>query len=135
MGRGFLLIELVLALCLLALAQLTVIYLFGNISKLEFNTKVESAFFSLREVQFFSLATDRDADIIVVDNSLLVSVESIYNKQLQFSNLGTVAINRAGGLGVKSTLNTKYAGTITFDFNTILKKIAFPVGLTVLSVK
>ena len=135
MDRGFLLIELVLSLCLLALAQFALLSLIGNITKIEFNAKIESTYFNLREIQFYSLATDRDADIIVDDNSLLMSIENVYSKQLSFSNLNTVVINRSSGLGLKSNLNTKYAGTIKFYFNDISKKITFPVGLTLLTLK
>ena len=135
MDRGFLLIELVLSLCILALAQFALLSLIGNITKIEFNAKIESTCFNLREVQFYSLATDRDADIIVDDNSLLMSIENVYSKQLSFSNLNTVVINRSSGLGLKSNLNTKYAGTIKFYFNDISKKITFPVGLTLLTLK
>ena len=135
MDRGFLLIELVLSLCILALAQFALLSLIGNITKIEFNAKIESTYFNLREIQFYSLATDRDADIIVDDNSLLMSIENVYSKQLSFSNLNTVVINRSSGLGLKSNLNTKYAGTIKFYFNDISKKITFPVGLTLLTLK
>tara|TARA_A100001015_G_C15013110_1_gene724152 strand:- start:1558 stop:1965 length:408 start_codon:yes stop_codon:yes gene_type:complete len=135
MDRGFLLIELVLSLCVLALAQFALLSLIGNITKIEFKAKIESTYFNLREVQFYSLATDRDADIIVDNNSLLMSIENIYSKQLSFSNLNTVVINRSSGLGLKSNLNTKYAGTIKFYFNDISKKITFPVGLTLLTLK
>ena len=137
MGKGFLLVETLIVLFLVCLFTTLSVPLFNLVPKIELTANAQIALLNLIESQYYSLVTDADVNVEINQDKglLMISGSHNYNNYLIFPNYVNLRINRLNGLGFKSSFTTKYAGTLFMESIYLTKKISFPVGVSLLSVK
>ena len=130
---GYLLLESIIVLAVLM--GLYAMFSSQYLSRLTFQTSSQVVLSTLKSAQLYSMATAQDVLLYTHQQDIEIVGQHSYRRVIRFDPTVDLHINRAHGLGMKPSLNSKYSGTLSMRSNDIKKSISFPVGLAILKLK
>lgn len=133
--QGIIIVELMITLIISSIILKSMMSINNYIKQTKCHIQSKGILNQLRSLQLKSVVLDSDVLIHTNNHNLVVMMEDRDEVQLTVDQAMSVMINRIYGLGFKSNLNTKFAGSLYLSCDEQEKRITVPVGVTLLQLK
>ena len=134
MANGFSLVELIFILAIFSTLSVSMLGMKQFVKHHQFKYESSSTMIKLRQYQYAAHAHDKTLRLTTQANQLFIWLAS-EPLATHSVTIGTVGINRSGGVALSSHFSTVRAGTLSLRSKQLTYQLSFPVGLALIRLK
>ena len=134
MANGFSFVELIFTLAVFSTLSISMLGVKHFIKHHQFKYESSSTMIKLRQYQYAAHAQDKTLRLTTQEKQLFIWLA---DKPFATHSvtIGTVGINRSGGVALSSHFSTVRAGTLSLRSKQLTYQLSFPVGLALIRLK